>query len=82
MLVVQLPLMIKYSKMIKADPQNLGLKGRIVALPVISMSWFLYSSAKFKTTIRSCYDKYLHELSDFEIDNFDSMYEQAKQSQN
>ena len=34
----------------------------------------MYSASNLKTKIANNYDKYLHALSDYEIDNFDAMY--------
>jgi hypothetical protein len=62
---VQLPLTWRYIKRIRADPEaNRHLRFRILGMPLLTTSLFLYGKAKTMTLYDSLGDKYLSGLSD------------------
>ena len=74
-LFVQIPLSFRYYKMIKAEPiVNAYLKKRLVLLPAVTFPWHFFSSRGFDSSMTECHNKYLGDLNDFELDNFDQMY--------
>lgn len=75
-IIVQLPLTIKYSILVRRDPvKNRHLLKWIYGMPAVAFPTFLLGQFKTDQYAIKMSQKYLSELSDFEIDNFESFYQ-------
>ena len=79
--IIQLPLSIKYILLIRRDPVlNKHLLKRLYAMPLIAFPSFYYSSLKTEKYSKAYSKKYLSDLNDFELDNFETLFEQRRGS--
>ena len=49
----------------------------LFAMPAVSLPWYLYAGSKTHKMSEELHDKYMKDLSDFDLDTFDAMYENA-----
>lgn len=62
--------------LIRRDPVlNKHLLKRLYTMPLIAFPTFYYSSLKAEKYSRAYSVKYLSELNDFELDNFETLFE-------
>ena len=57
---------------------NKHLLKRLYTMPLIAFPTFYYSSIKAEKYSKAYSAKYLGDLSDFELDNFETLYEQRR----
>ena len=77
--IIQLPLSIKYILLIRKDPVlNKHLLKRLYAMPLIAFPTFYFSSLQTEKYSKAYSKKYLSDLNDFELDNFETLYEQRR----
>ena len=77
--LVQFPLSVKYIIHIRRDPVlNKHLLKRLYAMPLIAFPTFYYSSLKTEKYSKEYSKKYLSDLNEFELDNFETLFEQRK----
>ncbi len=77
--LVQLPLSVKYVLLIRRDPVlNKHLLRRLYIMPLVAFPTFYFSSLRTEKYSKAHSLKYLSDLNDFELDNFETLYEQRR----
>lgn len=81
LVIVQIPLSIKYFMQIRRDPTGSGhLLKRVYAFPLISFPAFYYGNLRVERELKSLSQKYFQDMNDYELDNFETLYAQRKQA--
>lgn len=81
---VQIPLSIKYFLLVRKDATLHGhLLRRVYMFPLFSFPMFYLGSTQAEKHLGNMSTKYLGELNDYELDNFETLYRtrQAQLSQ-
>jgi len=77
-----LPVCFAFFLRYRKDPVgNAQMKNRIIGINIFQLSAWIWASYKKGQTMTQMESKYLHDLSDYEIANFEQIYQQL-QAQN
>ena len=69
--LIQIPLSMLYMYRLIRNPKEFQhLRWRLVALPLISLPWMIYSTHLCTEMSGEMHEKYMSDLSDNEMDNF------------
>jgi len=69
-------------RMIRQQPayRTAGMR-RMLVMPLLSLGWLALSGSSFQRTSDDLVRKYLNGITDYEIQNFEVLYQQVKASQ-
>ena len=82
LMLASLPLATHWHVKIRSDPgSHRHLLKRIWGFVFLSAPVFLYTNSRARSLYQSLADKYLADLSDYEIVHFDTFYKQIKAQQ-
>lgn len=80
-LLVQLPLTIKYYKLSKLDPSKYAhMRGPMFLAPFVTFPAYYYASQQVNNLTMEYGNKYLRQLTNDEIKNFEQEYAARKAS--
>ena len=78
--LIQIPLTIRYGILMRRDlEKHRYLAWRLLGLAAFNFPFFTYSANKAEGLASDYADKYLSDLTDFELCNFEDIYLQMKQ---